>query len=126
MGHCRNISMFALLAVLPAFAAPDWSTLNRAIVRVQAVGKQTATGIVISVLPQEIRIATAKHVLESGGPFQVYFSTDSTVPFKATALEKVSDELDLAVLQVTEKIAGRPLPANIPRIPSRDGAFLKA
>jgi len=114
------------LVLLPSLqAAPDWSSLNRAVVHVESVGKETGTGMVISASPQSIRILTAAHVITDADSVRVYFNFDRAVPYKASIFPRSSDALDLAVLEVTPVTAGRALPTNIPQIPRHEGAFLK-
>src|SRR5215472_7014225 len=113
---------------LPAFGGPPDDTILRALVRVEVEKQQgpgdTGAGIVISALPDSIRIVTATHVIEKAKALLVYFYSDKNVPYSATVLGRSSDpdELDLAVLEVRPK--DRPLPTGIPALAVRDRGTL--
>jgi S1-C subfamily serine protease len=108
-----------LCMVFPCWAAPDWNTLNRAIVRIVAEkGSDTGSnrdfgaGVVISASPDSVRIVTAAHVVAGASGWKVYFSSDRNREYTATLLTNGSGPLDLAVLEVLPR--DRPLPTNIP------------
>jgi hypothetical protein len=87
----------------PALAAPDWNTLNRSIVKVEAAKKpasETGAGIVIAASVDSIRVLTAAHVVADATAWKVYFYSDQAVGYAATVLPRSSDGLDLAVLEV--------------------------
>jgi S1-C subfamily serine protease len=110
-----------LCVAFPLLAAPDWNTLNRGIVKVEAAKKaasDTGAGIVIAAASDSIRILTAAHVVADATALRIYFYSDQVVGYAATVLPRSSDGLDLAVLEVRPQ--GRALPANLPRLPMRD------
>lgn len=114
-------ALVLLCLAFPVLAAPNWGTLNRSVVKVEAAGKQdpdTGVGIVIAASSDSIRILTAAHVVADATAWRVYFYTDRAVAYTATVLPKSSDGLDLAVLEVRPQ--GRPLPGNLPRLAVRD------
>ena len=121
------IRFLVLLCVaFPVLAAPDWNTLNRGIVKVEAAKKpasDTGAGIVIAASSDSIRILTAAHVVAGATAWKVYFYSDQTVGYTATVLPRSSDGLDLAVLEVRPQ--GRALPGNLPRLPMRDRGTLQ-
>jgi len=113
--------LLPLCLALPLLGAPDWNTLNHGIVKVEAANKavsDTGAGIVIAASSDSIRILTAAHVVAEASSWKVYFYSDQAVAYRATLLPRSSDSLDLAVLEVLPQ--GRPLPANLPRLPMRD------
>ena len=113
--------LLPLCVVFPLLGAPDWNTLNRSIVKVEAAKKavsETGAGIVIAASSDSIRILTAAHVVADATAWKVYFYSDQAVGYRATLLPKSSDGLDLAVLEVLPQ--GRALPGNLPRMPMRD------
>jgi formylglycine-generating enzyme required for sulfatase activity len=116
-----KISLFLLRFALPVLAAPDWNTLNRAIVKVEAAKKPAAdvgAGIVIAASSDSIRILTSAHVVADATALQVYFYSDQAAAYTATVLPRSSDALDLAVLEVRPQ--GRALPRNIPQLTVHD------
>ena len=114
-------SLVLLCVAFPVLATPDWNTLNRGIVKVEAVkkaGSDIGAGIVIMASSDSIRILTAAHVVADATAWKVYFYSDQAVGYMATVLPRSSDGLDLAVLEVRPQ--GRALPGNLPRLPMRD------
>jgi hypothetical protein len=110
-------ALVPLCVAFPALAAPNWSTLNRSIVKVEVARKpdsDTGVGIVIAASSDSIRILTAAHVVADATAWRVYFYSDQAVAYIATVLPRSSDGLDLAVLEVRPQ--GRPLPGNLPRL----------
>ena len=113
--------LLPLCLAFPLLGAPDWNTLNRGIVKVEAVKKavsEIGAGIVIAASPDSIRIVTAAHVVAEATAWKVYFYSDRAVGYTATLLPNSSDALDLAVIEVLPQ--GRALPGNFPRLPVRD------
>jgi len=106
----------------PLLGAPDWSTLLRSLVKVEAEKqpKDTGAGIVIFVSADSIRVLTAAHVVAKANALKVYFYSDRAVAYTAHLLPGNSDPdmLDLAVLEVRPE--GRALPGNIPQLPARE------
>ena len=105
----------------PLLGAPDWNTLFRSLVKVEAgkPPKDTGAGIIISVSANSIRVLTAAHVVAKAASVNVYFYSDRVVPYSATVLPNSSDTLDLAVLEILRP-QNRPLPGNIPQLAVRD------
>ena len=121
MAYLRR-SLFLFCAAFPVLATPDWSTLNRGIVKVEAARKpasETGAGIVIAASADSIRILTAAHVVADATAWKVYFYSDKRAAYTATLLPGKSDGLDLSVLEVRPQ--GRALPANLPRLTMREG-----
>ena len=113
--------LLPLCVAFPILGAPDWNTLNRGIVRVEAAkkpGTDTGAGIVITASSDSIRILTAAHVVAGATAWRVYFYADQAVSYAATLLPRSSDGLDLAVLEVRPQ--GRALPGSLPGLPMRD------
>jgi len=118
--------LLPLCVTFPLLGTPDWNTLNRSIVKVEAAKKavsETGAGIVIAASSDSIRIVTAAHVVANATTWRVYFYSDQAVGYTATLLPKSSDGLDLAVLEVLPQ--GRALPGNLPRLPLRDRDTLR-
>src|ERR1700722_13297741 len=84
----------------PLLGAPDWNTLFRSLVKVEAgkPPKDTGAGIIISASADSIRVLTAAHVVAKAASVNVYFYSDRVVAYPATVLPNSSDALDLAVL----------------------------
>jgi formylglycine-generating enzyme required for sulfatase activity len=119
-------SLVLLCVAFPALATPDWNTLNRSIVKVEAAKKPASdigAGIVIMASSDSIRILTAAHVVADATAWKVYFYSDQVVGYTATVLPRSSDGLDLAVLEVRPQ--GRALPGNLPQLPIRDRDTLR-
>jgi formylglycine-generating enzyme required for sulfatase activity len=113
--------LLPLCVAFPLVGAPDWNSLNRGIVKVEAAKKSASdigAGIVITASSDSIRILTAAHVVAGATAWKVYFYSDQAVGYPATVLPGSSDGLDLAVLEVRPQ--GRALPGNLPRLPMRD------
>jgi formylglycine-generating enzyme required for sulfatase activity len=106
---------------LPLLAAPEWNTLFRSLVKVEAEKqpKDTGAGIVISASPDSIRVLTAAHVVAKATSVKVYFYSDRAVAYKATVLPNSSDALDLAVIEILRP-QGRALPGDIQQLAVRD------
>ena len=113
--------LLLLYLALPALAAPDWPTLLRSLVKVEAEKqpRDTGAGIVISASADSIRVLTAAHVVAKATSVKVYFFSDRAVAYTATVLPNTSDALDLAVLEVLRP-GNRPLPGNIPQLAARE------
>jgi sulfatase modifying factor 1 len=113
--------LLLLYLALPALAAPDWNTLFRGLVKVEAEKqpKDTGAGIVISASADSIRVLTAAHVVAKATGLKIYFYSDRAVAYTATVLPNASDGLDLAVLEVLRP-GSRPLPGNIPQLATRE------
>jgi len=114
-------ALVLLCVAFPLLAAPNWGTVNRGVVKVEAVRKpasDTGVGIVIAASSDSIRILTAAHVVADATAWRVYFYADRAVAYTATVLPRSSDGLDLAVLEVRPQ--GRALPGNLPRLAVRD------
>jgi formylglycine-generating enzyme required for sulfatase activity len=111
-----------LFIAFPLLAAPDWNTLLRSLVKVEAEKqpKDTGAGIIISASADSIRILTAAHVVAKATTLKVYFYSDRAVAYTAHLLPGNSDPemLDLAVLEVRPE--GRALPGNIPQLVARE------
>jgi formylglycine-generating enzyme required for sulfatase activity len=117
--------LFLFYLALPLLGAPDWNTLLRSLVKVEAEKqpKDTGAGIVVSASPDSIRVLTAAHVVARAASLKVYFYSDRAVAYTAHLLPGNSDPdmLDLAVLEVLKPDQkGRALPGNIPQLAVRD------
>ena len=84
--------------------------LARGIVAVQA-GKETGAGIVVSSSPQEVMIATARHLVEGTESVQIEFFSTQPQLFKASRVPCECHGDDVAVLRVT--------PAGNPKLPDK-------
>ena len=118
--------LLPLCIAFPLLGAPDWNTLNRGIVKVEASKRpasDTGAGIVITASSDSIRILTAAHVVADATAWTVYFYSDQAVGYPAAVLPRSSDGLDLAVLEVRPQ--GRALPRNLPGLPMRDRGTLR-
>lgn len=71
--------LFLLGVALPLPGAPDWNTLLRGMVKVEAEKqpKDTGAGIVISASADSIRVLTAAHVVARATNFEVYFYSNA-------------------------------------------------
>ena len=114
--------LLPLCVALPLLGAPDWNTLFRSLVKIEAEKqpRDTGAGIVIFASADSIRVLTAAHVVAGATSLKVYFYSDRAVAYRAHLLPGNSDpdKLDLAVLEVRPE--GRALPGNIPQLPSRE------
>ena len=114
--------LLPLCVAFPLLGAPDWNTLLRSLVKVEAEKqpKDTGAGIVISASADSIRVLTAAHVVAKATGLKVYFYLDRGGAYTAHLLPGNSDPdmLDLAVLEVRPE--GRVLPGNIPQLALRE------
>ena len=114
--------LLPLWLAFPLLGAPDWNTLLRSLVKVEAEKqpKDTGAGIVIFASADSIRVVTAAHVVAGATGLKVYFYSDRAVAYTAHLLPGNSDpdKLDLAVLEVRPE--GRALPGHIPQLAARE------
>lgn len=117
------LTLAVLIPVCLHAQEPDWELIKRGVTQVKA-DQNLGAGIVSLASPGLIQIVTSAHVVRSAQQIIVLFPTEPDRPYEAQLLPGLSDELDLAVLEIRPQADH--LPLDIPPYGIRESPTFQA
>ena len=112
-----------LLQGIAAGQGVAWDELKKGIVRIET-NKGHGVGIVCVAAPSVVRLVTYRHLVSDTTRITATFYSDRATSFDAQVLPGVSDQLDLAVLEV-RLTSGKLAPTGIPSYGVRQNNSLR-